>query len=67
VETEQSILSDSEINHLMKMNIIKALKSCNGKIYGINGAAHLLECAPTTLCSRIKKYKIDLREIKQLS
>ncbi len=65
LETEQTILSDHELNHLMKMNIIKALKSCKGKIYGNDGAAQLLECAPTTLCSRIKKYKIDLREMKQ--
>ncbi len=65
LETEQGILSDQEVNHLIKMNIVKALKSCNGKIYGTDGAAQLLECAPTTLCSRIKKYKIDIQEFKQ--
>jgi len=67
LESGQSILSDLEINHFVKMNLITALKSCNGKIYGADGAAQMLECAPTTLCSRIKKHNIDLQEMKQSS
>ena len=48
-----STLDDAIINH-----IIKALKKCDGKIYGEDGAAALLNLKPTTLQSKIKKYGI---------
>ena len=42
---------------LSTKNIMNAIKVCEGKIYGKNGAASLLNIPPTTLCSRIKKIK----------
>lgn len=48
---------DSYDNEIKKI-IIKALKKTNGKIYGEDGAAKLLDIKPTTLQSRIKKLGI---------
>ncbi len=45
---------DDEISKIIK----QALKKCNGKIYGKNGAAELLNVKPTTLQSKIKKLNI---------
>ena len=39
-------------------NIIAALKSTGGKIFGVDGAAELLEIRPTTLASKIKRLRI---------
>ncbi|MCD4675475.1 MAG: sigma 54-interacting transcriptional regulator [Desulfobacula sp.] len=58
-------LTDDELNLFIKKNILTALKTCNGKIYGKDGAAGFLGCAPTTLCSRIKKFNINIQEIKK--
>ncbi len=44
--------------------IISALKQSKGKVFGQNGAAQLLQVKPTTLASRIKKYKIDAKQYK---
>ncbi|MCK5099550.1 MAG: sigma 54-interacting transcriptional regulator, partial [Desulfobacteraceae bacterium] len=51
------ILTDQEIAVLSTKNTINAIKKCDGKIYGKNGAASLLNIPPTTLCSRIKRIK----------
>lgn len=45
---------DDEISKIIK----QALKKCNGKIYGKNGAAELLNVKPTTLQGKIKKLNI---------
>ncbi|MEW6708342.1 MAG: sigma 54-interacting transcriptional regulator, partial [Candidatus Riflebacteria bacterium] len=39
--------------------IEKALKICNGRIYGDKGAARLLNLKPTTLQSKMKKLRIE--------
>lgn len=54
------ILTDAEIRHLERENVIKALRICNGKIYGPRGASELLGIKPTTLISRLKSMKITL-------
>ncbi|MBU0970107.1 MAG: hydrogenase, partial [Proteobacteria bacterium] len=56
--------TDREMDGLIKTNIINVLGQTRGKIYGPGGAAALLGCAPTTLCSRIKKYHIHLHAFK---
>lgn len=63
IESDQ-ILTEKEVRLFIRNNIIAALKACNGKIYGPNGAARLLGCAPTTLSSRIKKLNILPEEVK---
>lgn len=46
---------DNEVKKVIK----KALKQCDGKIYGDNGAAALLKMKPTTLQSKMKKLGIN--------
>ena len=40
-------------------HILKALHQTNGKIYGPDGAAALLDLPPTTPVSRLRKYGIE--------
>jgi len=40
-------------------NIVVALKTCNGKVFGKGGAAEILDVKPTTLASRIKRLGIN--------
>ena len=58
------LYTDSEMEGVIKKNIINVLGQTRGKIYGPGGAAAVLGCAPTTLCSRIKKYQINLHSFK---
>ena len=53
------ILNESQLRDIEKINILRALTQCNGKISGNKGAAKLLGLKPTTLSSRIKNYEID--------
>ena len=63
VATGHVILTENEIRSLEKENIIRALRLCNGKIYGRRGAGEKLEIKPTTLISRMKKMKIQVNDI----
>jgi transcriptional regulator with GAF, ATPase, and Fis domain len=56
---ESVVVSEAEMRRRERQNIITALKKCNWKIYGSDGAAQLLGIKPTTLSSRIKKLKIS--------
>lgn len=40
-------------------HIIKALKQCNGRVWGVGGAAEVLKVPPSTLKSKMKKLGID--------
>jgi transcriptional regulator with GAF, ATPase, and Fis domain len=53
------ILTNSDLLALEKENILRALKICNGKISGPNGAAALLEIPSSTLTSKMKALGID--------
>ncbi|KOS04846.1 Fis family transcriptional regulator [Flavobacterium akiainvivens] len=46
-------IEDNEREHIMR-----ALKKCNGKVWGAGGAAELLDLPPSTLNSRMKKLGI---------
>jgi transcriptional regulator with GAF, ATPase, and Fis domain len=52
------------MRELDRKNILLALKKTRGRISGEGGAAELLMMRPTTLASRVKKYRIDLRDFK---
>jgi len=52
-EDELQSLEDVERNH-----ILRALKVCNGKVYGSGGAAEILKIPPTTLHAKMKKLGI---------
>lgn len=54
----ETVLSENEMLELQKRNIERALRVCNGKIYGTKGAAALLGVKPTTLATRIQKMEI---------
>lgn len=53
------IMTEEEFVNLGKRNMSRALKFCNGKVYGSHGAASLLGLRPTTLLSRLTKFGID--------
>ena len=59
-----SVLTENEQKQQEKHNMLMALQKCQGKVFGKNGAAELLGIKPTTLSSRIKKYKIDTQRFK---
>lgn len=61
---EKTVITESESKQQDQARIIAALKETKGKVFGKSGAAELLQVKPTTLSSRIKKYKIDVRRFK---
>ncbi|MFN0134968.1 MAG: sigma 54-interacting transcriptional regulator, partial [Phycisphaerae bacterium] len=52
------VLTDADLRALEEDNLRRALQVTNGKIYGPDGAAALLNMRPTTLASRLRKLKI---------
>jgi len=59
------VVSDQIRESRERDNIIAALTHCGGKVAGPGGAAQLLGVRPTTLYSRIKRYQIDARRLRQ--
>ena len=57
-EGRNHILTESEMRKQEQQNTEAALKQCEGRIYGPQGAASLLGLAPTTLTARINKMGI---------
>lgn len=58
VHTER-ILTSEEMKDYIRGNFVRAMIKCNGKIFGENGAAALLDMKPTTLLARLRKLGID--------
>ena len=56
---EENNAAELSLNGSMTKAIQDALKKCNGKISGKNGAAALLDINPSTLRSRMKKLGIS--------
>lgn len=54
-------ITDSDCEAIRQQAILNALQRTRGKLYGHDGAAHLLGIKPTTLASRMKKLGIDRR------
>jgi DNA-binding NtrC family response regulator len=61
--SKETIKSMMEIE---KEHILSALKSCNWKLYGENGAAKLLQVNASTLNSRMKKLGINKKYLSKL-
>ena len=59
---DSNILTFAEIRQLDSDNIQAALRHTEGKIFGKNGAAELLQTPPTTLASRIKRLGLKRTE-----
>jgi PAS domain S-box-containing protein len=62
VNTPPQLMSAQEHKILERVNLLNALKHCQGKIYGSHGAADLLGLKPTTLSSKLKKYGISRQD-----
>ena len=60
-----SIITEQSRQSRERANIIAALNQCGGRVSGRDGAAELLGVRPTTLYSRIKRYQIDARQLRQ--
>jgi len=59
VDTTEDVLSASEMKRFERHNTINALRRCNWKIYGDDGAAKILDIKPTTLIERMKRMRIQ--------
>jgi transcriptional regulator with GAF, ATPase, and Fis domain len=57
-QTREMVLSADAMQQFERQNTINALKQCKWKIYGDDGAAHLLGIKPTTLIERMKRMRI---------
>jgi transcriptional regulator with GAF, ATPase, and Fis domain len=57
----EGIKNYDELKELERDNLLKALKATNYRIYGTKGVAELLKIKPTTLASKIKALKIQMR------
>jgi PAS domain S-box-containing protein len=53
-----AVLSEKQVIQLQRENMLAALRRCNWKVYGRDGAAQLLRLNPTTLIERIKRHGI---------
>ena len=47
-------MTSSEMRAHERANIEAALQACSGKVFGLGGAAEMLDIKPTTLASRLK-------------
>jgi transcriptional regulator with GAF, ATPase, and Fis domain len=54
-----SVLTITEFKEMERANIERALRRCNGQVYGKDGAAALLGMKPTTLWSRLHNLGIS--------
>jgi PAS domain S-box-containing protein len=57
-QNRETVLSADAMQQFERQNTINALKQCKWKIYGDDGAAHLLGIKPTTLIERMKRMRI---------
>jgi formate hydrogenlyase transcriptional activator len=51
--------AQTTLDALVRAHIVRALKLCEGRIYGAGGAARLLGLKPSTLQSKLKRLRID--------
>lgn len=62
---DSTFVSDAEFRALEKDNLVAALRSADGRIWGEGGAADLLGLNPSTLKYRMKQLKIDRHAIRR--
>ena len=61
----KSIRTEAEMEMMVRDNLINCLSETGGKVSGPGGAADLLGVKPTTLYSRIRRFKIDESDWKK--
>ena len=64
---QPEVLTEWEIRELERRNIEANLRQCEGRIYGPQGAARLLDLPPTTLSARVKSLGIKKTSINRSS
>jgi formate hydrogenlyase transcriptional activator len=64
-ESISGVMTQYELQKLEIQNIKLALQQANGKVFGENGAAQLLDIPPTTLSSKLKKFGLNTRIVSQ--
>ena len=57
--TKNIIVQDEIMQERVKQNMLLALEHCNWRVSGESGAAAMLNIAPTTLSSRIKRLNLE--------
>jgi PAS domain S-box-containing protein len=60
-----AVMTSAELRDLERGNILAALTACNGKVFGANGAAAMLDVKPTTLASRMKALGLAPARVRQ--
>jgi DNA-binding NtrC family response regulator len=58
-EAKPMVMTAAELRDLERTNIVAALHACNGKVFGDDGAAAMLDLKPTTLASRMKALRVQ--------
>ncbi|WP_447971199.1 sigma 54-interacting transcriptional regulator [Nitrospira sp. M1] len=61
--TSQGILTEEELQEVIRQNTLTALKQTRWKVYGAGGAAELLGMKPTTLLARMRKMQINKQHV----
>ena len=64
-EENAAIFTDNQQRQRERGNLLAALRACNGKVFGRDGAASLLGVKPTTLRSRLERFGIEPRSFRQ--
>ncbi|USI87504.1 sigma 54-interacting transcriptional regulator [Acinetobacter johnsonii] len=59
----EQILTIQQLKQLETTNLQLAIKQCEGKIFGDEGAAKLLGINPTTLISKLKKWELNIKNL----
>ena len=55
----RALFTEQDCRHMQQRAVLDALRFCEGRVYGSNGAAMRLGIPPTTLASRLKKWGIN--------
>jgi transcriptional regulator with GAF, ATPase, and Fis domain len=57
----RAVVREEDVRRFERDNLLAALETAGGRVYGRGGAADLLGLKPTTLASRLKKLRISPR------
>ena len=61
-DTGRTVRTEREMQQEIRANLVAALRETNGKVAGKEGAAALLGMKPTTVYSRMDKFRIESHE-----
>ena len=61
-DTGRTVRTEREMQQEIRANLVAALRETNGRVAGKEGAAGLLGMRPTTVYSRIEKFRIEQHE-----